>query len=84
MCFPWDIPPEIIYLGVFGHGPLEQRTATNNVLEGWVGEPPSTLVVGGGFDEQVLRIRKTCKVIFLKSECEVHQAWREGCSPSTK
>ena len=37
--FPWDIPPEIIYLGVFGHGPLEQRTATNNVLEGWVGSP---------------------------------------------
>ena len=36
-----------MYLGVFGHGPLEQRTATNNVLEGLVGDPPSTLVVGG-------------------------------------
>ena len=41
-------PPEILYLGVFGHGPLEQRTATNNVLNGMVGDLLSTLVVGGG------------------------------------
>ena len=37
-----------MYLGVFGHGPPEQGTATNNVLEGVVGDSPSTLVVGGG------------------------------------
>ena len=48
MCFPWDIPAEMMYLGVFGHGALEQRTATKNVLKGLVGDPPSTLVVGGG------------------------------------
>ena len=53
----------IFFRGAFHRSwTLEQRTATSNVLEGWVGDPPSTLVVAGCCSCRSSRRSSTCSV----------------------
>ena len=52
MCFPWDIPAEMMYLGHLGHGPLSNAQQRTMYLKNWT---PQVLVVGCGLH----KVRRT-------------------------